>query len=182
MARSVTLEFSGDFKRLDIFVEGLSKLPKAAQIICDQLAEETLELIREGFETSTDPYGNPWEPPKMRAGRPMEDTGGLRSSWHKRLESGGFTVASGKAYAAMLQRGTGIYNPRRRQPIKPIRAKALRLPGGIFRKSVAGAEPRKTVPDEGLPARWKDRYVEVSQDVLTELLGKATKRRGKKVA
>lgn len=173
-----TIEFDGQFPELKEYFKRLSKLPKSAKIVNEQLAEETLDLIREGFETSTDPYGNAWESPKLRAGRPMEDTGGLKSSWHARVANGTFTVASGKEYAAMLQRGTGIYNPRRRQPIKPLKAKALKLPGGLFFRQVDGAEPRKMVPDKGgLPKRWRDRYEEVAQEVLTELVSKTSRRK-----
>jgi hypothetical protein len=83
----------------------------------------------------------------------------------------GFAVASGKDYAIFHQGGTGIYGPKRKR-IKPVTARALRVPGPggmIFAASVAGVPQRRMVPDRRLPARWRRRYITCAEDVLTEL-------------
>lgn len=164
------VEFTGAFEQLEAFADKIEKMPDALALVSEQLAEETIELIREGFETSTDPRGHRWRPLVLRDGRPLEDSGGLKASWHRRAATReGFSVASAKRYAIYHQRGTGIYGPRK-QPIKPVHAKALRLPGGIFRSSVKGAPQRKMVPGRNpLPEKWRKRYVSTAQEVLTEI-------------
>lgn len=166
------LTLTGDFKELDRFIDKLSSAPDHLRVLSDQLAEEAIELIREGFETSTDPYGDRWAPLKLRAGQPLRDTGGLMA-WRKRFStSQGFVVSSTKDYAVHHQYGTGIYG-RRKKPIVPKQARALRFPGPggmIFARSVDGVPRRRMVPDPGpLPSKWRARFVETSHDVLTEL-------------
>lgn len=48
--------------------------------------------------------------------------------------------------ARYFEEGTGIYGPRHR-PIRPRKAKAFRLPGGIEVASVKGQRPRHTYRD-----------------------------------
>lgn len=167
------LKLTGDFKELDRWAAMMAAAADSARIVSANLAEETIELIREGFATSTDPYGKPWAPLKMRSGQPLRDTGGLQSSWHRRFVTAeGFVVESGKAYAAYHQGGTGLHGPKKR-PIKPTKAMALRIPGPlgpVFRKSVEGAPRRRMVPEKGdVPSKWRKRYIEAANDVLTEL-------------
>jgi len=164
------LQFTGDFASLNRFTRKVERTPTVLDRLNEQLAEEAVELVREGFDTSEDPYGKPWDPPIFREGRPMEDTGGLKAAWHVRdVGRTSFSIANAKKYSAWLHRGTGIYGPRG-QRIVPTQAKALKLPGGIFRKSVKGAKPRRMVPDQrGLPAKWRRRFVETADEVLTAL-------------
>jgi len=167
------VEFAGEFAELQRFADRIEKMPRALVTVSEQLAEETIELIREGFESSTDPDGNPWKPPLLRDGKPLEDTGGLKSSWHRKFAvAHGFGVANAKSYAIHNQRGTGIYGPRHKR-IYPITARALRLgKTGLYARSVAGAPARKMVPDHGLPERWRRRYLDTAQEVLTEVFRK----------
>lgn len=167
------LKLAGEFEELDRFLDKMKSVPDSMRIVSVNLAEETIELIREGFATSTDPYGKSWPGLKIRNGQPLRDTGGLQSSWHRsHVTADRFTVAASKDYAIYHQRGTGIYGPKRRR-IKPVTARALRFPGPsgyIFASSVAGVPRRRMVPERGrLPSRWRERYVRIAQDVLTEL-------------
>jgi len=166
------IKFSGDFKALKRFEEKLSGTggPQTLRLVNEQLAEETIGLIRDGFERSADPYGRAWEPLVIRAGRPLEDSGGLKASWHRSETSAdGFAVESGKDYAVYHQGGTGIYGPRK-TPIVPIKAKALRIPGVGFRNSVKGSPKRRMVPDAGrIPPRWRKQFVETALEVLSEI-------------
>ncbi len=171
----MTLRFTGDFKRLESFTRRVEAVPSSLQITSAQLAEETIDLIKGGFELAEDPDGNPWAPLVLREGRPLQDSGGLKASWHRsEVSPDGFTVSSGKDYAVYHQQGTGIHGPRGRR-IKPVRASALRIPGVGYRSSVKGAPARRMVPDAGrIPQKWRDRYVATALEVLTELFEKRT--------
>jgi phage gpG-like protein len=163
------VRFTGDFASLQRFAKKIQKTPDMLVTVNEQLAEETVELVRQCFEESRDPYGNPWPAPVLREGRPLEDSGALKAAWHRRWAGRhGFAIGNAKAYAKHHQKGTGVFGPRHTR-IRPKKAKALRLPGPMFVASVKGAPARKMVPDQGLPARWRDRYVETAQEVLTEL-------------
>lgn len=167
------VKFTGDFAELDTWIAQLAAAQGSTRIVSANLAEETIELIREGFETSTDPYGKPWEPLKLRSGQPLRDKGGLQTSWHRRFVTAqGFVVESGKAYARYHQEGTGIYGPKKRR-IVPTEARALRIPtatGPILRSSVKGSPQRRMVPDKGdIPSKWRERYIETANEVMAEL-------------
>lgn len=169
----MTIKFTGDFHELERFAEKLATAGGSGtlRVINVQLAEETIDLIRDGFTTSSDPYGKPWEPPLLRAGQPLRDKGGLQASWHPTVvDADGFGVASTKDYAVHHQRGTGIYGPHK-QRIKPKNAKALNVPGLGPRASVAGSPQRLMYPNKrgALPPKWRIKFVRTAEEVLTEL-------------
>jgi phage gpG-like protein len=110
------------------------------QSISKNLAEETLELVRQGFEKEEDPYGEAWAPLKYRDGKILQDTGRLRSSWHTvTVSERGFSVAPAVDYAQYHQSGTARGLPKRRM-----------------------------VPDEGLPDEWKRRFSELVNQILRD--------------
>lgn len=161
------IKFTGDFAVLERFEARLNAAPKAFETVKKNLAEETVDLVRGTFEKSSDPYGERWEPLKVRSGKPLEDTGGLKGSYHPQITADGFSVGSGKDYAGYHQDGTGVYG-RHKSKIRPEKAKALRIPGVGFRASVKGTPARKMVPDDrGLPPAWSDSLVDVAELVLT---------------
>jgi phage gpG-like protein len=173
------VKFTGNFKSLEDFAADVARVPSALKVVSEQLAEESIELIHEGFENQRDPYGNRWKKhskltQRIRpGGRILEDTGGLKSSWfRKSADAGSFEVANAKEHAAFHQEGTGIHGPKKR-PIRPKQAKALRIPiggGAVFLYEVAGVPKRRMVPARGrLPKAWSKRYVETAQEVLTEI-------------
>lgn len=171
--------FTGGFKQLEDFAKDIERTPDALKTVSEQLAEETLELIREGFELERDPYGKKWAKHSRLTqmlrpgGRRLADSGAMKAAWHrKNVSRDSFEVANARSYAIFHQEGTGIYGPRK-TPIRPVRAKALRIPAGdgaIFLSSVAGSPKRRMVPTRGrIPKRWQARYIETAQDVLTEV-------------
>ena len=166
------IKFTGDFAALRRFETQLAAAGGGGPLrtLSEQLAEETIGLIRDGFEQSADPSGKPWAPLVIRAGRPLQDSGGLKASWHRSYsDEDGFTVESGKNYAIYHQDGTGIYGPRKTR-IVPVKARALRIPGVGFFRSVAGSPKRRMVPDAGrLPPRWRRQFVEAALEVLSEI-------------
>jgi hypothetical protein len=161
--------FTGQFRELEEFAERIGRAPNVMKRVSEQCAEETIELIREGWDQHRDPYGKPWPAPKLTDNNPLEVHGHLKGGWFKRqVDAGRFTVANARDYAAKLQRGTGLYGPNK-QRIYPVRARALRLPNGMFVRSIKGLKPRRMVPNSGrLPERWRLRLVATAQQTLLE--------------
>jgi len=122
-------------QRLEGGTEGLRST------ICANLAEETINLVREGFADTTDPYGSGWAGTK-RGNRPLHGPSGvLRNAWSPHSSAGGFGASSGVGYAGFHQQGTSRF--------------------------VA----RKMVPDDDIPAAWSARYDEVVEELLDEFFG-----------
>lgn len=112
--------------------------------IARNVAEEAINLVREGFAGQQDPYGSAWAPRKSGGGSAiLVRTGSMRNSWNiTELGPGGFTMAAGVDYAGYHQSGT--------------------------RKMVA----RKMVPNEGdLPGNWEARFDDVTQEILDAHFG-----------
>lgn len=102
-----------------------------------------------GFRTGTDPYGSPWLPLKLRQGRPLVDTGRLRSSITYRVVGNTVTIGTNLVHAPVHQFGA------------TIRAKSapfLVFQGGgmWFRKKQVTVPARPFFPDRGLPDAWAD--------------------------
>lgn len=70
-------------------------------------------------------------------------TGNLRRDISVRRQGDGFAVGNSRLaeYAVFVHQGTGVYGPKR-QSIRPVRAKALKIPGIGFRKSAKGMKAR----------------------------------------
>ncbi len=164
------IDFVVDSRSMKRWVQKTDRLAgEFTSVVVRQIAEETVELVREGFEKEADPYGKPWKPIVLRNGKILQDTGGLRSSWHiKTTSKASFTVASAKSYAAHHQHGTGIYGSTGK-PIRPSKGRALAFGGRAF-ASVKGTPQRKMVPDARLPVTWSRRYRAVANEVFTELM------------
>lgn len=166
------LQFTGDFQALNAFAARVAKAPARVREVNQQLAEEAVELVREGFETSTDPYGKRWAPLKLRAGQPLRDTGAMQIWRTRNITARGFSVFSPREYAVYHQEGTGIHGPRRK-PIRPVKARALRFPGPsgpMFARQVDGVPRRRMVPDAGpLPSRWRERFISTAHETMREI-------------
>ncbi len=82
--------------------------------LSDNLAEEALDLIAEGFATETDPDGNKWKDKVFPDGRQIlvGNTTRLRRGWHRKyIAATGFILAPSVNYAKHQQEGTGLYGP-----------------------------------------------------------------------
>lgn len=123
------------------------KLHKVAEgrwrrALMSNVAEEVIELVREGFERESDPYGAKWAGLKSRSGRILQDTGGLRTSFHRKsLSDTETTVGAGKSYARYHQDGT------------------KRMPA------------RKMVPDGDIPGEWRSRINEIAALAIKHAFG-----------
>lgn len=146
------IKLSGDFAALQKFINRLSNPARVLEVAAQNMAEEGLTLVAEGFRAERDPYGKAWKPLALRRGKILQDTGRMRSSWHhKRVTKHGFTIAPSANYAQYHQRGVG--------PIRPRRAKALKFRVGgktVFAKGTKGIPQRRMVPGRGpLPPLWR---------------------------
>lgn len=168
----MSVSLTGDLGKLLRFQEAIETAPELLDTIAKNLAEETIELIRDGIAEGVDPYGEKYEPLKLRDGQPLRDTGGLQI-WQRRFVGReGFAVSSTKAYAAYHQEGTGLFGPKKKK-IQPVKKKALRFQprGGAVHivGAVKGTPQRRMVPDDGtLPTKWRARYIETARDVIAE--------------
>lgn len=100
---------SGDPKAMQEWQKLLGSVSELLTQMSQDMGEEALELIAEGFATETDPYGKPWQKKKTDDGRSIlvGKTARLRRGWHlQRYGRGGFTVAPSVNYAAYHQKGT----------------------------------------------------------------------------
>jgi hypothetical protein len=129
MGRNVAL--TGDFAGLNGLIKRIEKIgkPAALERLSDNLAEQALDLIEEGFANERDPYGKPWAPKVFGDGRQIlvGKSTQLRRGFHRKVvASTGFRVGPSATakYAKWIQSGTGLYGPRK-QKIRPINAKAL---------------------------------------------------------
>lgn len=134
---------TGDFAKLGRLISKLEQAGRgdALKELSRNLAEEAIELVREGFSKEQDPYGAAWAPLKVRSGRILQDTGQLRSSFKvSRVSASGFRVSASKAYAAYHQSGTA--------------------------RMVA----RRMVPDGSLPALWRAQFAAAARDFMRTFL------------
>jgi hypothetical protein len=166
---------SGDgFASLERWARKVEKAGSTAglQSLAANLCEEAIELVAEGFERETDPYGKAWARKRFPDGRQVlvGNTARLRRGWHRKsVSSGGFTIAPSVKYARYAQHGRG--------PVRAKPGKALRfMVGGkaVFRKSVGPAPARKMVPDRGrLPDRWRKSLLIVARSYFKGTFGRA---------
>lgn len=127
------VSFTGDFKTLEKWASKVASAPAVLDDIGENLAEEGIDLIKEGFEKETDPYGRKWAPLKRRKGRILQKTARMKNSYHREYANRtGFKIGAGVNYAKHHQHGT--------------------------RRMVA----RRMVPNANLPAVWRQRFVEVA--------------------
>jgi phage gpG-like protein len=129
---------------LEKLVAALDQPKAILRRVSQNLAEETVDLIKQGFRDQKDPYGHAWKPKKAQDGRMTLSgpTSRLKGGWHiKQVSDSGFIVAPSVTYADYHQQG-GRHLPR-----------------------------RMMVPDAGigLPSGWKRAYDETATDVLAEV-------------
>lgn len=71
------------------------------------MGAEAVTLVQLGFRNGVDPYGVTWAPLKHRNGKPLLDTGRLRSSFSAQPTAKGFELGTNVTYAKFHQYGTG---------------------------------------------------------------------------
>lgn len=165
------MTIKGDTAGLRWLQKDLEKLSKEGmRELSANLAEESLELIRQGFDQSRDPYGKRWEPTK-RGGQILRESGRLRNSFTTaNITAQGFRVGSNAKQVALQNYG-GTVTPKSKKFLRFRTAKNERSKGGFVfaRKVVIPARPM--IPDErGLPSSWEKSLTEAAQEVIDEIL------------
>ena len=126
-------------------------------------SQAALAQVQLGFRTSTAPDGTPWAPLKVRAGKPLRDTGRLANSFSARPSGSGFVVGSNVDDRILVTHQEG-------RTIRPVNAKRLRfpIPGAIGKRGRRGpvsyafakqvtVPARPMVPSNGeLPPKWRE--------------------------
>lgn len=83
-------------QRLDELRRRMESLasPAMRRALSDALAAESLKLVDDGFDRSRDPYGKAWAPLKSRSGKPLLDTGRMRSAFTQRSSVDGYVLSA----------------------------------------------------------------------------------------
>jgi len=122
----------------------------------ETIGQDLASLVRLGFRLSQDPYGDAWEQLSFRKGKPLEDTGHLRQSFHADTDRNRVTVGTNVPYAAVHQYGAVIM---------PVNAKTLAWQVGQawhFAKRVEiPARPMLPNESEGLPESWSESITDI---------------------
>jgi phage gpG-like protein len=95
-----------------------------------------LAQVQLGFRTGTDPYGRAWPGLVLRSGKPLLNTGRLRSSFSYQASRRSFTIGTNVAYAKTHQRG---------MTITPVKGRFLRFPGGARTRGAGGRFTRSFI-------------------------------------
>lgn len=97
----------GDFNKLRGLISSLHQ--PLFQTVGKSLAEEARNLVLKGFESATNPYGDPWAPlarkRKNGTSKPLRKTGRLQNSFKGSFRGNALTVDTNVAYAPPHQYG-----------------------------------------------------------------------------
>lgn len=128
----------GDFGKLKTLIGQVRGLARAevVRVASKTAAAAALAQVKKEFRGSVDPYGTPWAPLKVRKGKPLLNTGVLRSSFTATATPHGFEIGSAAAYATFHQTGTRFIPARAMLPVDGNLGPTW---SGIIEKSVTGA-------------------------------------------
>jgi hypothetical protein len=137
----------GDFGKLDAWNALLDNGEAFLEATSAAMAEETIELIKQGFRDETDPYKKRWKAKKRADGRKVLSgrTSRLKGGWHRqRADEGGFVVAPSVDYAAPHQ------SPKTGKDGQLKRPRRMMVPASEL----------------GLPPAWARRYERTAQSAF----------------
>lgn len=165
---------TSQLKRLKRQLEDLQK-PRTLHDLHNLAGRDTFDLVMEGFQQETDPYGRAWKPTKRR--NPiLQDKLNLRDGikWKadgRRIEIK--TTGPANEYAAYHQNGTQA----RTQPVKKngqfrSRRSTSRLKTSVRIVHIPALPARKFFPDEGtLPPAYEARIRNTFEQYLRQKFG-----------
>lgn len=133
--------------------------------LANVLGAEAIAQVQLGFREGRDPYGRAWRPLKLRGGKPLLDTGRLRSSFSFRANRGSFRIGTNFIGAAVHQYGATIV-PKR---AKMLRFRASRRGKPIFAKK-AVIPSRQMMPERQLPPIWRDAFKGAATRFLSRIM------------
>ena len=136
--------------RIDMKIQGLDKLidkfsgsDQLMRELSQNLAEASIDLVKEGFDGQVDPYGKRWKE-TARGGEILSDTGAMKNGWKvKGFSRNRFQITGSVPYTSYHQ--TGV-------PKNHLVA-------------------RKMVPDGRMARKWLNEYSELAEDILEEYFG-----------
>lgn len=134
--------------------------------VLNALGQKLEDRTKEGFATSTDPYGRQWAPLKTRQGKPLLDRGQLLGSISYQVEGNSVEIGTNMPYAPTHQFGATI---------EAKDAKALRFfvdghPVFVGRGHKITIPAREMFPTEGLPPDWETDAMDAIADVVRAAL------------
>ena len=183
------IEWDAEDKAFQVLAGKLANTDEIIRDLAVNMAEEALNLVREGFGAGQDPYGGTWkEKSTGEACHLAGPTGALRNEWHQSVTGNSFTISNSLIYAGVHQNGAVIV---------PVNAKCLAWPAGKATVAFMGSSrnkagsfarskqvqtyahamkvtipPRPMVPREGdMPSKWEERFRETAEEILDEALG-----------
>lgn len=135
----MTIRISGDFGIFQEFADKLETIgDQGKQAILKSMAEESLDLVAEGFDKERDPYGGKWKD-NVRGGEVLRDKGHLRKGWKRsRLTANEFTISPSVFYAAVHQHGKTIHAKNTRRVEYTRRNPRGRTAKGNFKRRKKG--------------------------------------------
>lgn len=131
--------------------------PNNFKPIVDEIGNEFLFLVDQGFIDGRSPYGIPWQKSKKLEGKTLIKNSTLRRSFNFTSTNNSLVIGTLTPYASPLHFGAQPYT------ITAKKGKALKFLGAdgstIYRRSVRhpGLQRRLMVPiaEFGLPATWR---------------------------
>lgn len=172
-----------DPKSIEALKRMLERPDAILDLVSTSLAEESIGLIKDGFRTETDPYGQKWKPKKRPDGRKTLSgkTSRLKGGWKiVRQDRHEVRVSPSVNYAAAHQ------DPQPRVRLgdrEALRRAARGVEVGRRRRQLFDSEfvgpaqlkrPRRMmVPDDarGLPPKWEKTLNEAATDAFAAIFG-----------
>ena len=160
-----------DDKQVQSALSALLSAVERPEPALQQIGVSTVENIRMGFDTSSDPYGRPWKA-VLRGGQPLRDTGNLANSWTYALRGGVVAVGSQREVEYDGRRHNLATIHQYGATIRPVKAKALRFQvNGRFVTSHGVTVPaRPMIPANGWPDDWRDEVSGIVADHIRRAL------------
>lgn len=102
------MKLSGDFAKLRQLRQRLGSVatPETKTALARVVGEAARTQLARGFRQSVDPYGAAWAGLKHRKGKPLLDSGRLRSSYTYTATSDGVRIGTNVVHAKFHQYGT----------------------------------------------------------------------------
>lgn len=164
----------GDFAklaRLQSKVKSLASNDTRLQL-ANVVGAAALTELQLGFRESRDPYGKAWARLLLRAGgKPLQDTGRLRSSFSYQPRPNGFTIGTNFIGANVHQYGATI-RPKRAKFLAfrgKIHGRRRRTTDLIFAKEVT-IPRRQMVPEGRLGQLWKNAFDGAATRFLSRIM------------
>lgn len=168
----------------DVLIKGFNRVAESGmKLVSQSLAEEQVDLIKEGFKNGTAPDGSAWAALSELSrngdgGTPLNDTGQhLKNATHiAAVSPSSYRVVIGFQHASVHQRGAVIVAKGARALCWPCihyrgkQGKQRREYTHAFARKVT-IPARPMVPEGALPSRWLRSLQEAFDDTMDVLLG-----------